>query len=267
MKRFLYLSSLFAGMILASCSSEIPVNDPGEQNASNVIVFRVSAPATTRAAHSYCNQNMPESFKVWGRIGRNTPSGILWDSFITGETVIKGADGTYSFEKPQYWPQEEYDKICFTAITDDENGYDIHANNFSCTVKSEVAEQLDPMMAQTVMDERPANNTINLTFNHLLSQIVFSAKCKEDIKVDVRSISVEGKLRDSGSARFGDWENKDDGYFEHDENHGEWKDLFSWYSPELKDVNYKIDFATPKTVEYNVENKSTVFTGSPVDNH
>lgn len=265
MKKLFYLMLLLAGVLLASCSSEMPVQDPNLQNGSNAICFRVSAPATSRAAHSYCNQSLPESFKVWAYLTKE--DGTI-QVYIDGETATKGADNTYSFNKPQYWPGDKFQQLEFVAVTDDEGGYDPVSKEFSCSVSSDVASQNDPMMAMCVASGDNHENTINLTFNHLLSQIVFNAKCKDGLKVTVNTLSVEGCLKDKGIAVYRSATDAEGGYFEHEDENGEWLDRFNWLSREKSDVfnGYAITFNPSKVITYNVENTSTKLTGAP-ENH
>ena len=90
-----YLFGAAAALMMAACSQDelVSVKQDG-------IAYSVTASKQTRAADSYCNNALPESFKVWAR----TTDGNL---YINGD-VIKNEGGVWTDQAgTRYWPENK----------------------------------------------------------------------------------------------------------------------------------------------------------------
>lgn len=177
MKKVIF--GVMAALALVSCSKEEVV----EMNRTNdEITFGVVANKPTKAADVYCNNNMPESFKVWA----------LYDglTYIDGDNIVKDGTSWVNTSGTRYWPNTG--NVTFLALA---NGYENFAlGDYTSTlsqyeVPTNVAAQKDLIYAVT--SKAKSENPVILNFRHALSQIVFSAKnTNANLYVEIEGVKI-----------------------------------------------------------------------------
>lgn len=180
--KILYGAALSA-LMLTACSQESVIDVPVQTDA---ISFAVTNGATSRAAQSQCNTNMPASFKVSAaKAGTN-------EFYFQGDVVNKlsGTVNSYQSEIERYWPEYDLD---FHAWTNDggtyaHNGTAAQFVNF--TPSKNVAEQLDLLYAVQPAQSTKDRKTVKLNFRHALSQIVFAARNESRLNISISAVEV-----------------------------------------------------------------------------
>lgn len=172
MKKILF--SVAMAFVLVSCSHDevIEINRDGDE-----IQFNVVSDAATRAADVYCNNNMPEQFRVWA----NHTNDQEWGGgapYINGDLIVReGNAAPYTWKNSvatRYWPEG---KVTFWAEVNAGNKFYWNAGDPSIvdyTVDTSVENQQDLLYAATCRTEEQGDVVLN--FRHALSQIVFKAK-------------------------------------------------------------------------------------------
>ena len=179
-----------ATLLLGACSQDevMSVRQDG-------INYSVTTPNLTRAADSYCNAILPNTFKVWAE----TSDGEL---YINGDVIAKSGNNWVDQSGTRYWPSEG--TLDFYAQV---NGDDVFAfnsgaptfNNF--TVNNDVEKQIDLMYAVS-KDLDKEDITVPLNFRHALSQVCFRAKNNTtNLVVQIKGVSV-GHLTNGGTFTF-----------------------------------------------------------------
>lgn len=189
MKRKYFIGAM-ATLLLGACSQDevMSVKQDG-------INYSVTTPSLTRAADSYCNEDLPTSFKVWAE----TTEGNL---YINGDVISQQNGNWVDQNGTRYWPTEGALDFYAEVNGDAEFAFNSGAptfNNF--TVKSKVEEQVDLLYA--VAKGLSKNDaTVNLNFRHALSQVCFRAKNNtKTLSVVIKGVSV-GHLTDGGTFTF-----------------------------------------------------------------
>ncbi|MBS7351461.1 MAG: fimbrillin family protein [Muribaculaceae bacterium] len=181
MKKVLF--GAMAALTLVACSND----EVTDVTKSKEIKFSVSTGnAETRAADSYCSNNLPASFKVWANVdGKNYIEGETYNE-DGGNYVVDGAN-------LRYWPASNID---FHAVVN-ENGspsWDAAAGQLSFTgytVDTDVAQQKDFLYAVAANCSKPASGVQDLNFRHALAQVMFKGKCENSkIYVEISGVQI-----------------------------------------------------------------------------
>lgn len=247
MKKYFFFAAI-AAMSLASCS-----NDDVIELKQDEIKFNVVANNTSRAVNVYCNNNMPEDFKVWAYSTNEDGEDVM---YINGDLVKKNGT-SYATDNVRYWPADktlnfvafknmggiiinQNNAVAYVADTNNPTG----SNEIS--INSNVAEQVDMLYAITNGQTKAANASagVSLNFRHLLSQVVFNAKNtnSNNLYIEVTGVKV-GNVHECGQPRFNFGTNETTGNFE--DHVGETKYTFepiSWEYPTNDYVDYTVAF-------------------------
>lgn len=217
MKQNLFYSAAAAALVLTACSTSEEMDIPQNHDA---ISFGVTAANSTRAVESFCNSNLPKSFKVTAL--KHAAKDVYFESdVITGS----GNPVKYTSNTERYWPQYNLD---FHAHVNGDGFYNYtdgvaQFQNFK--VQPNVQDQVDLLYA---VKNDQMRQTVKLNFHHALSQVVFRAVNNSNLDVEVKGVSV-GNVRTGGTYTFPkldtdpNYENHGNGNLEPEEsNRGEW---------------------------------------------
>lgn len=180
MKKVLF--GAMAALTLVACSND----EVTDVTKSKEIKFTVSTGnAETRAADSYCSNNLPTSFKVWANVdGKN---------YIEGETYTKSGDNYVVGATLRYWPAENID---FHAVVNEDGTTNWNAATGQLsftdyTVATEVAQQKDFLYAVAADCSKPVTGVQALNFRHALAQVMFKGKCENSkIHVEISGVQI-----------------------------------------------------------------------------
>ena len=237
-----YLFGVAAALMMAACSQDelVSVKQDG-------IAYSVTTAKQTRAADSYCNNILPESFKVWAK----TTDGSL---YINGDE-IRNEGGVWTDQAgTRYWPEGKLD---FYAHVNGEGVFSFNDgaptfNNF--VVNDDVKEQLDLMYSVSRNQEKQGDGKVVLNFRHALSQVCFRAKNNmKTMSVEIKGVSV-GHLTNAGTFAF-PTESTDKNYVH--PSHGDEKD------PNAPDLNGGV-WDIPTDAQYNKRYDVTPIGGTVV---
>lgn len=185
-----YFIGAMATLLLGACSQ-----DEVMSVRQDAIGYSVTAPNMTRAADSYCNEDLPDAFKVWAE----TSDGNL---YINGDVIVNNNGNWIDQSGTRYWPSEGTLDFYAEVNGDDEFAFNEGAptfNNF--TVNSDVAKQVDLMYAVSKGLDKE-DGTVSLNFRHALSQVCFRAKNNtKTLSVVIKGVSV-GHLTNGGTFTF-----------------------------------------------------------------
>lgn len=186
-----YLFGALATLMVVACSKDelVSVKQDG-------IAYSVTAATQTRAADSYCNNTLPEAFKVWAK----TADGKLYingDKIVNNSGVWTDADGT------RYWPDNNTLDFYAQVNGDNEFKFNDGAPTFeNFTVKDNVREQLDLLYSVRKEQSKPGDGKVVLNFRHALSQVCFRARNNmKNMQVEIKGVSV-GHLANVGTFAF-----------------------------------------------------------------
>ena len=184
-----YLFGAMAALMMAACSQDevVSVRQDG-------IAYGVSAGTQTRAADSYCNNTLPDYFKVWAKSADGLY--INGDKIVNSDGVWTDADGT------RYWPDGKTLDFYAEVNGDEEFSFNNGAPTFNdFTVKDAVAEQVD-LMYSVRKGQTKTVDKVQLNFRHALSQVCFRAKNNtKNMSVVIKGVSV-GHLTEKGTFTF-----------------------------------------------------------------
>lgn len=210
-----YLFGAAAALMIAACSQDelVSVKQDG-------IAYSVTAATQTRAADSYCNNVLPESFKVWAR----TTDGNL---YINGD-VIKNESGVWTDQAgTRYWPETKALDFYAQVNGDAEFRLNDGAPAFeNFTVNDDVTRQVDLIYSVKKGQTKPesADKKVILNFRHALSQVCFRARNNmKNMSVEVTGVSV-GHLTNTGTFAL-PTESTDENYIHHDDTDDNTKTL------------------------------------------
>ena len=235
-----YLFGAAAALMMAACSQDelVSVKQDG-------IAYSVTTAKQTRAADSYCNNILPESFKVWAK----TTDGSL---YINGDE-IRNEGGVWTDQAgTRYWPEGKLD---FYAHVNGEGVFSFNDgaptfNNF--VVKDDVKDQLDLMYSVSRNQEKQGDGKVVLNFRHALSQVCFRAKNNmKTMQVEIKGVSV-GHLTNAGTFAF-PAESTDKNYVH--PSHGDEED------PNAPDLNGGV-WTIPTAAQYNTRYDVTPIGGT-----
>lgn len=179
MKKKIFIGAL-AAIMLTACSNDdlTSVNHDGDEIAFNVVTN-----LSTRASDVYCNNNLPDSFKVWATYGGST--------YITGDDIVMQNSKWTNTSGTRYWP--ETNDIKFFAHTNAGDAF--KWNNGTPTIEdftvgTNVASQKDLIYAVKTQG-KTTTGQVTLNFRHALSQIVFQAKnTNKNLYVEIDEVTI-----------------------------------------------------------------------------
>lgn len=184
MKKLFFAAAVVA-ISLSSCS-----NDDVIELKQDEIKFSVVTDRASRAADVYCNNNLPNDFKVWA----------YWEHegqkmmYIDGDVVTKGENG-YASSETRYWPSTGY-PLTFIALKNTRDialeGNSISHDQRGISADPDVTKQVDVLYAVANNQiKTDATDGVKLNFRHALSQIVFNAKnTNSKLYIDVQGVKV-----------------------------------------------------------------------------
>ena len=178
-------------MMMAACSKDEIVSE-----RQDCISYSVTAETQTRAADSYCNNILPESFKVWAR----TADGSL---YINGD-VIKNENGAWTDQNgTRYWPDNK--ALDFYAQVNGDAEFNLNDGTPTFkdfTVNDDVTKQHDLIYSVSAKQTKPEDGKVVLNFRHALSQVCFKARNDmKNMQVEIKGVSV-GHLTAKGTFTF-----------------------------------------------------------------
>lgn len=187
---------VLSAVVLSGCSQEEVVSIRQEG-----ICYSVFAMNQTRAADSYCNNNLPPSFNVWAQI----PGGNL---YIDNDEIKRNDAGVWvDVNGTRYWPEGK--TLNFFAHVNGGDNFKFNDGNptfDNFVVNGDVSDQLDLMYAVNKGEngDGVGNNgaPVSLNFRHALSQVCFKAKnSTKNLDITIKSVAV-GHLTDGGTYSF-----------------------------------------------------------------
>ncbi|MCM1490968.1 MAG: fimbrillin family protein [Muribaculum sp.] len=198
-ERLLYAGSMAVALALASCSSDEPIS---RNTSDGLISYGVITSNQTRALHSFCANEMPESFTIWADYSEGEGTAATKNLYIDGDEVKQINGNRYQSDNLRYWP--EGDKaLNFYAFVDADYtkntgesatyfDYNDGAPKFeNFTVNGDVTKQKDLMYATVIGQKKSTSSTVELNFRHALSQICFKALNENsNLEITVNSISI-----------------------------------------------------------------------------
>lgn len=161
----------------------------------DAISYSVTAGKHTRAADSYCNNDLPKSFKVWAQTGEG-------NLFINGDVIEKQGEDWVDVAGTRYWADNK--TLDFFAEVNGDKEFNLNGgaptfNDF--TVADDVTKQVDLIYAVR-KNQTKSNDKVELNFRHALSQVCFRAKNNmKNVEVTIGGVSV-GHLTTTGSFAF-----------------------------------------------------------------
>lgn len=262
--RIIYETALIVGMLLSvvACDSDEVLID---RQGSREIEFSCRTTNVSRAAHSYCANDVPERFCVWAWLNDSSNEKTL---YINGDEVVT-PDGGISWKNEsgqRFWPEGDGLSLSFYAFVDADNTFRSNDGKpifEGFSVKDDVAGQLDLMYA-VCKDATYSQGMARLNFRHALSQVCFRAKNENhNIRITVNSITI-GNLYNSGDYTFPS-ESTTTNYTEHSDNPGVVPVLNKgeWILSGTPDNSYSVEFG----VSLDGKTSKSVNLSSPLENH
>ena len=265
MKKSLFLVAI-ATLSLVSCN-----NSEILESKQDEIKFSVLTDNTSRAVNIYCNNNLPEDFKVWAYW---TDDDECDNWYIKEELVSKGANNVYTSTNTRYWPEDTY-HLNFIALKNFPSG--LFLNDASkveygsetvqrnlVSVKENVSEQVD-MLYATISDQYKSSDAergVELNFRHALSQIVFNAKkTNSNLHVVVNGVMVGNAINAAYITAFPEstlmnYVNHD-GDVAEDPHNPESMGCITWYTnTPVSPTNFDVIFDEGETVTVGAESIS-----------
>lgn len=174
-------------------------------DVKHVIEFRAISDNTINSvdgltrSNVVTTQNVVANFSVWGFLeGKENP--YVGDDYNRGVKIVKLRENNYwDYANPAdlaYWPKKSLDFYAVTPLSSEEIN---EGNIINCKIKNKTQKitiivptlvdvQKDVMVAK--ITAQPIISVVPLKFKHLLSQIVFKAKTKKYLQVDINSLSI-----------------------------------------------------------------------------
>lgn len=197
MKKILFLGLALMGVVsVTSCSSDDEVSNDNQQAQAKAIGFsaitnmagesRATPTTSTNATTQVTN------FKVWAYNSSSTNSYYMGTAGDGGIIINReGTTDTWDYNTStdvHYWPGFPMNFYALTPATN--SNYSYNDSILTYTVPTANSEQIDPMVASTTNQTVESNNgTVQLTFQHFLSQVAFRARTRtSDMTVEIDSI-------------------------------------------------------------------------------
>ena len=204
MKKILFAA--LAALAITSCSqNEIDGIDNGTPKSKNEIgvntIVKKSSRATVTSNSSFT------SFKLHAYIIKSSDIATSgWGNAYMDGIEYKGGQGNWTTTSGTfYWPITE---MQFFGYTDDVT-YTAPASSsayptISYTLPDTPADQKDIIVAYSKDITKPSDNTLNLTFQHILTRINFAAKLADsNYTYTVESITITGAKGGAATYTFG----------------------------------------------------------------
>lgn len=226
MKKIVLIVPALLALAAVSCTkSEVLETNSGE------IRFNVVANKATKAADVYCNNNLPDAFKVYAVNEGKT--------YIDGDDIVQNGSDWENQSGVRYWPETEVD---FYAHVNAGEAF-IWSGSSAPTIKNftpstTVADQVDLLYAVKTKQSKK-DTPVELNFRHALSQIVFNAKnTNANLYVEIAGVTVANVggtntfTYPSENTETNIVDGDHDGSYDHtitydDGSWGKWKDLKS----------------------------------------
>lgn len=267
----LFLLAWPIALAAVSCSNEEVVS---VNNDANEIKFTAVVNKATRAADSYCNNDMPDDFNVWARVGTGESTKQYFANVLykkqTGNTY-EAADGAVHF-----WPASGT-AVSFWAAKNHTVGGSFDWKTTGTTAPTikfapalNASDQVDLLYAYTVQS-RPDYDVdklgvVAMNFRHALSQVVFRAAIPADQttikveidKVEICRINAEGVFNYPTEAINTNYEKHDNGAYDEVANTiGSWNNYttVSESDPTIKTATFSTGKFTAVTIASN-QNKN-----------
>ena len=226
MKQTVLIVPALMALAAVSCTkSEVLESNSGE------IRFNVVANKATKAADVYCNNNLPDAFKVYAVNEGKT--------YIDGDDIVQNGSDWENQSGVRYWPETEVD---FYAHVNAGDAF-IWSGSSAPTIEdftpsTTVADQVDLLYAVKTKQSKK-DTPVELNFRHALSQIVFNAKnTNANLYVEIAGVTVANVggtntfTYPSENTETNIVDGDHDGSYDHtitydDGSWGKWKDLKS----------------------------------------
>lgn len=212
MKKSIFLLSALSAFALtfSSCSSDDEAVQ-SVQGAKAGITFaaNLTPSKATRATAITADNFLAQlnSFKVWGYLAKDAT--YYLGSEGEGGIYIDGdGQGNWSYRNSNdkaFWAGET--PLNFYAVTPADNENFVYSNGkLTYTIPADQSKQVDLMVAKANDQKLSTNNgTVALEFQHMLSQVSFAAKTKNDLtEVEIKSITIHNVNNSFATALRGD---------------------------------------------------------------
>lgn len=181
MKNYLMMMAASAAVLFASCSANDDVIENAQTSSSNAIAFNAvnnNAQSTRASLINNTDELQKKYFKVYAYTSSN-------ETFMDGLNITwKSSEGwDYENGNTYYWPAAgtlDFHAVSPASYTTANNQAITY--NVSDEYGSEsTAENVDVLFATAAKQTRSTSNgQVKLTFNHILSQVVFKAKTENN---------------------------------------------------------------------------------------
>lgn len=189
------VAAFLSAMTLASCSDKDD-SSTSPQVAGNEIRINATVQNATGT------RAVPVTISSLNKFGlfAKTKGGSDFMGSIGSPVIYTGSNGTFTTPNTYYWSSDTLDFFAYYPVAD---GVDVTwANNrytgpyktwnINYAIPTDISKQVDLMKATASNVKKNDNGGIvNLTFNHLLSQVKFAiAKPASNLEVTIQSITV-----------------------------------------------------------------------------
>lgn len=213
MKKLLFLMA-GAAMLLASCNNDVLVDDPSsDPTKMKTIEFASSTNMAQRSAAKEAGYTFlsGEKIGVYGIEETDTSSNWIFLKQMVTNTSSEQTKHLWSYSPKKYWTAGA--RYEFYGFYPYEQGFafDQTTKMFSLadyTVSNDTTKMVDLMIAERNL--ATPNNTVEMLFHHILSNVNFMAKVANDVdtsevtSVDVISFNITGLLS-TGSYQQTGW--------------------------------------------------------------
>lgn len=245
MKKFILAVPALLALAAVSCTkSEVLESNDVE------IRFNVVANNATKAADIFCNNNLPEAFKVYATTESKT--------YIDGDNIVNNEGNWENTSGVRYWPETAVDFYAHVnAGTDFKWSTESAPTIKDFTPNPTVADQLDLLYAVKTAQNKKST-PVELNFRHALSQIVFNAKnTNENLYVEIKGVKI---VNVGGTNTFTYPTTDTDSKFESHDGTGALPSTGagSWAELTSGDSSYEVDFTTAIPVAGDADGVSIV---------
>lgn len=209
-KSFLFMA--LSGLALSACTSE-EVVDVSLQ--SNPIGFENALLKQSRAGDNGISGDLTnanfDKFLVYGyyTVKNQTNNPI---QIFSGETVVKGSDGAWTYVNPRYWvPEATYNFFAYSCadvaldntfgtvglgLNESQSERQMTISNFRCDQTHNhdlIVAQQKSLIGQAITEENPTPNpNVSLKFEHVLTKIdaVFTSEFNGEYDVVIKDVRV-----------------------------------------------------------------------------
>lgn len=216
MKKLLMITvAVVVATILGSCSKDVELMNMDDMQKIGFSSISNNTVSELTRSNVVTTKDGVESFNVWGFLS-NGGAQYVGDNATTGVQINK-VSGSWDYANSNdvaYWPNEALNFYAVTPLNNANGGNTISANiandaqKVTVTVPEDVKLQNDVMVATAANQKKGStvtDETVHLTFAHILSQIVFKANTtSKKLTVNVNSLSV-CNVKNQGDYDFTNW--------------------------------------------------------------